>query len=507
MEPDEQRTGRRKPVVLKVRFRASTVEEFAERYSRDLSEGGMFVRSPGPLPRPGTLLLLECRLSDGALLINGTATVAWTRPQPNEEGPTGFGVRFDELSPESRAVLAMILETSVTAPAPPPPPTAAAPRPAAGQQAVLSVTPQAQEDGPTASAGATRFPTLIGEAPPIPEPATAAPATPPAPEPGGEPEEAAPSLPKWFRSTELLGTPPPEADKREAEAPEPPPPEPTEPEPEQPLAAAAPEPEPQAPADAPESQEGATAAVAEPEPPVESAEPETAAAASPEPPPPPKTATPEPEPSEKPAADEGAVAAPPSSEAPPLPAERPRRTPPPPVHLPRPTPAVVAAPRNVAPEPEPAEAPPVQRRVLGVLVLCAATIAAFVVGYLFLQFVLPDESAEVLKELEAETAPVPPAAPAPAPAPAEPSPPRPPAAAAVPPPAPAPEDAAVEKAAPAEEVAAPPKVVIPREPAPDERVRRRTKASGTNKKAGRRSSAESDFQKRLRELERMLKDK
>src|SRR5574341_896523 len=123
MDPDEQRVGPRKPVVLKVRFRASTVDEFAERYSRDLSEGGMFVRSPGPLPQPGTVLLLECRLSDGALLINGTATVAWNRSQPDEDGPSGFGVRFEDLSPESRAVLAMILETSATATPPPAQPT------------------------------------------------------------------------------------------------------------------------------------------------------------------------------------------------------------------------------------------------------------------------------------------------------------------------------------------------------------------------------------------------
>ena len=134
MEAEEQRIAPRKPVVLKVRFRASTVEEFAERYSRDLSEGGMFVRSPGPLPQPGTLLLLECRLSDGALLINGAATVAWVRPQPTDEGPTGFGMRFDDLSPESRAVLAMILETSQHAGLPVRPPS---------QEALLSAAPAA----------------------------------------------------------------------------------------------------------------------------------------------------------------------------------------------------------------------------------------------------------------------------------------------------------------------------------------------------------------------------
>jgi uncharacterized protein (TIGR02266 family) len=479
MDVDEQRGALRKPVVLKVRFRASTVEEFADRYSRDLSEGGMFVRSPGPLPPPGTVLLLECRLSDGALLINGTATVAWVRPQPGEEGPSGFGVRFDDLSQESRAVLAMILETSATA-APPPPPAPSAPSRAAG---------------PTASVVAPApLPTLIGEpAPPSPErlpPKAARPAwfrshefddeeveaapQAPAPPPAETPPKGAeePSVPTWFRSTSLLeSTPPP---------------------------AAAP-----------------------------SEEPAVATAAAP------KAAAPAGEASVELKAPVTTDAA-----APIAPLDRPRKTAPPqpaeaaPLRLPRPTPLVVAAPRDFPAEPPPrqTETRRPRRYWLRTAVVVVGLLACVAVGYAAFLLVVGDRSSELLHEIERQQAqpeatPAPAVPPAPTPAQGPPS--SPPAAPAAspptvviphgpPPPAePPPPTTPAKEAAPAPHRVAAPKPRPP-EPAPEKEKAHATRPVGektaepsaeTSRSRRGGGSANTDFQKRLRDLERMLKRK
>lgn len=487
MEADEQRIASRKPVVLKVRFRASTVEEFAERYSRDLSEGGMFVRSPGPLPQPGTVLLLECRLSDGALLINGAASVAWVRAQPDEEGPSGFGMRFDDLSPESRAVLAMILETSAGSAAKAPPPLSSAPP--------LSAPP-APIGRATAPAGAARFPTLIGELPAL------APQQPRRTMPEASPTPAAkPQRPAWFHSHEFDDEDdPPAQDTSEASA----------------AANSASSAPPGGAPNVPSWFHSTALLQGTPGPPA-SLEPRPAVTSvprSPTPPPPPEQQRP---------------ATPPPMASTPSPPERPRRTEPlstppldPPRHLPRPTPAVVAAPHAVTPEPPTAShVPRARRHWMAVIVLAAATLAAFAIGYVVFEFVLGDDkSAEMLREIErhqANAEPPPVATPAPS--------------ATQEPPAAAP--AAVPRLAPATEtVPAPPTVVIPHVPSPAAAApasvpppaprpvstRRRpatapaTQPSAPPKNAEEtprrsKSGANTDFQKRLKELERMLKRK
>ena len=104
------RTASRSPVTLKIKFKSTTLEQFIERYSVDISHGGIFIRTKDPLP-VGTNLRFEFQLKDASPLITGDGTVVWTRDfDPTRSGVApGMGVRFDRLPAESQEVLDQIL--------------------------------------------------------------------------------------------------------------------------------------------------------------------------------------------------------------------------------------------------------------------------------------------------------------------------------------------------------------------------------------------------------------
>ncbi len=104
------RTASRSPVTLKIKFKSTTLEQFIERYSVDISHGGIFIRTKEPLP-VGTNLRFEFQLKDASPLITGDGTVVWTRDfDATRSGVApGMGVRFDRLPSESQDVLAQIL--------------------------------------------------------------------------------------------------------------------------------------------------------------------------------------------------------------------------------------------------------------------------------------------------------------------------------------------------------------------------------------------------------------
>ena len=62
------------PVTLKIKFKSTSLEEFIERYSVDVSKGGIFIRTPKPLS-VGTALKFEFQLQDGSPLLSGAGTV------------------------------------------------------------------------------------------------------------------------------------------------------------------------------------------------------------------------------------------------------------------------------------------------------------------------------------------------------------------------------------------------------------------------------------------------
>src|SRR5262249_7921368 len=104
------RKEKRSPVTLKIKFKSATLDQFIERYSVDVSQGGIFIRTKDPLA-VGTQLRFEFQLQDASPLIAGDGTVVWTREfDPSRTGVApGTGVRFDRLNPESQGALEQIL--------------------------------------------------------------------------------------------------------------------------------------------------------------------------------------------------------------------------------------------------------------------------------------------------------------------------------------------------------------------------------------------------------------
>ncbi len=110
MSDPNTRKEKRTPVTLKIKFKSATLDQFIERYSVDVSHGGIFIRTKDPLA-VGTQLRFEFQLQDASPLISGEGTVVWTREHdPARVGVApGMGVRFDKLAAESQAVLDKIL--------------------------------------------------------------------------------------------------------------------------------------------------------------------------------------------------------------------------------------------------------------------------------------------------------------------------------------------------------------------------------------------------------------
>lgn len=105
------------PITLKIKFKSSSLEQFIERYSVDVSKSGIFIRTKEPLA-VGTQLRFEFQLQDGNALLSGEGTVVWNRafdPARSSVAP-GMGVRFDKLSADSQKVLDRILSEKARRP-------------------------------------------------------------------------------------------------------------------------------------------------------------------------------------------------------------------------------------------------------------------------------------------------------------------------------------------------------------------------------------------------------
>jgi len=98
------------PLTMKIKFKSANLEQFIERYSVDVSKGGIFIRTKEP-QAVGTQLRFEFQLQDGAPLIVGEGTVVWNRsPDPSKPSVApGMGVRFDKLTPDSQERLEQLL--------------------------------------------------------------------------------------------------------------------------------------------------------------------------------------------------------------------------------------------------------------------------------------------------------------------------------------------------------------------------------------------------------------
>ena len=105
---NKTRKDTRAVVSLVARYRSPSTFEYVEEACCDVSLGGMFIRSAAPAAA-GTLLKLECENGVGAQ-IRGVARVVWLRTEQNEYGPSGMGVKFVKLDPESRDLITRIVQ-------------------------------------------------------------------------------------------------------------------------------------------------------------------------------------------------------------------------------------------------------------------------------------------------------------------------------------------------------------------------------------------------------------
>lgn len=107
----DARKDRRTLLSLKIRYKSATLEDFIERYSMDISSGGVFIKAKKPLA-VGTLLKFEFMLNDQSTLIHGVGRVVWRREEAEADAsnPSGMGIKFIKMDPQSRAVVERIVE-------------------------------------------------------------------------------------------------------------------------------------------------------------------------------------------------------------------------------------------------------------------------------------------------------------------------------------------------------------------------------------------------------------
>ena len=114
----DKRLQPRKAVGLLVKLRYGNVDEFAQNYATNLSDGGMFIRTRSP-QAVGTLVRFKVELASGMRVLQGEAVVRWVSDGSDPSRPPGMGVEFSRLDTASRALVDAMLRGSAAAPAPP----------------------------------------------------------------------------------------------------------------------------------------------------------------------------------------------------------------------------------------------------------------------------------------------------------------------------------------------------------------------------------------------------
>lgn len=99
----------RTPFEQKVCVQFEGFNEFVEVMAANISETGMRIRTENPKP-PGTVFDFECRLEDSLTLIEGRGEVVWVRTKTSTSGPHGMGIRFLELSENSRRYIQRLMD-------------------------------------------------------------------------------------------------------------------------------------------------------------------------------------------------------------------------------------------------------------------------------------------------------------------------------------------------------------------------------------------------------------
>lgn len=98
--PSEERRQHERQKTYRVEVKVASPEAFRASYLRDVSSGGLFVRSARPLP-VGTRVVVQLSVASRLATLPGSVV--------RVEAGAGFGVRFDALSEEQRGAIAALI--------------------------------------------------------------------------------------------------------------------------------------------------------------------------------------------------------------------------------------------------------------------------------------------------------------------------------------------------------------------------------------------------------------
>ncbi len=110
MAEDTKKDQRVKAPVLRAKYKSRTLDEFIEKYSRDISRSGMWIKSAKP-PALGTLLKVEILLEDASPVISAVGRVVKRREEAEatHDNPAGMGIRFLKIDEVSQPVIDRIV--------------------------------------------------------------------------------------------------------------------------------------------------------------------------------------------------------------------------------------------------------------------------------------------------------------------------------------------------------------------------------------------------------------
>jgi uncharacterized protein (TIGR02266 family) len=128
MQKPDRRVEPRVDVDLEVHYR--TAQEFIAAYLRNISGGGIFIRTQQPLPlNQQVQVRLNLPAAPRPLTVRGL--VVWTTPYPSRSSfPSGMGVKFLNLDPEAEKIIAGFIKDKLSAH--PPAQKPSGPEPAGG---------------------------------------------------------------------------------------------------------------------------------------------------------------------------------------------------------------------------------------------------------------------------------------------------------------------------------------------------------------------------------------
>ena len=94
---EERRVEERAEVEVEVRYR--TIHDFLAAYSRNISGGGLFIRTPQPQPL-NQQVQLKFTLPGLDHLFEMGGLVVWSNVSPRSSFPAGMGIKFVNMAPE-----------------------------------------------------------------------------------------------------------------------------------------------------------------------------------------------------------------------------------------------------------------------------------------------------------------------------------------------------------------------------------------------------------------------